>query len=296
MAILNTGKLTTPNGYHVTGALPIDDRSRVTNLTDLVATNTFGLAEYDGQITYVKEDGNLYLLVGDTLKTGDKSNWKKIATEDSLSQAVKDLGPVFKFKGVADSIDKDCTALTLKKGKYTDSENNSHDVFCVGIAEDYLRTPHYAYGYYDENGDPIVLYWNEQGQSQQLKQNPTEETVKYIVYKDTMYFLNTDTNNFESVNEVVIYPSATSGEIIIYQDSEKTKVLADNIVVSSYKAYKFETLSPEIILTESLSEQDPITASSSNNGWVYQIGDKEYASNGITWVELGSPKDKWIVL
>lgn len=296
MATLNTGKLSTPNGYHVTGALPIDDRSRVANITDLTTTNTFGLAEYDGQVTYVKEDGNLYLLVGDTLKTGDKSNWKKIATEDSLSQAVKDLGPVFKFKGVADSIDKDMTTLTLKKGKYTDSENNSYDVFCVGIAEDYLRTPHYAYGYYDENGNPVILYWNAQGQSQQLKQNPVEETVKYIVYKDTMYFLNTSTGNFESIDGIVVYPSGQTGTITIYQDNDKTEVLAQNITVDSYKAYKFEILSPEVILTEALSEQNLITASSYNNGHVYQIGDKEYASNGITWVELGSPKDEWIVL
>lgn len=41
-----------------------------------------------------------------------------------------------------------------------------------------------------------------------------------------------------------------------------------------------------------------VTASPENNGWVYQIEDKEYASNGTIWVELGSPKEdlQWLVI
>lgn len=38
------------------------------------------------------------------------------------------------------------------------------------------------------------------------------------------------------------------------------------------------------------------TASESNIGWVFQLGENEYASNGKIWVQLGNPREDWIVI
>lgn len=340
MATLNTGKLTTPNGYHVTGAIPIDDRSRVTNLTDLITTNTFGSAEYNGQITYVKEDGNLYLLVGDTLKTGDKSNWKKIATADSVSQAVKDLGPVFKFKGVATAIDPDHTTLTIGAATVSGS---------IGVApniKQFENKPLISYGtVLQENLDSVKYAWGTSeypnlfftdalyttkniGQTQYKKGD--EEDLQYINVFDTLYFYKPnqdETVNFEIPSQEAggspttgtrtykVWEALDKGGTLYSLQKEGTQTLniytvtstaelptalKTGVSVSTYKYYQFTEIADAskytVKIDDSVNAVTSVTASSENNGHVYQLGEEEYASNGNMWVQLGSPKTDWIVL
>lgn len=306
MATLNTGKLTTPNGYHVTGAIPIDDRSRVTNLTDLITTNTFGSAEYNGQITYVKEDGNLYLLVGDTLKTGDKSNWKKIATEDSISQAVKDLGPVFKFKGVASAIDPDHTSLTIGQGTININGEDLPLISWGTSSRNIFNQVMYAWG--TEQGiliyteDPYISDYNSKSQKFYIESG--EMTSQYITVFDTIYVNNQNTvNEFDEWIDSqgnLIYTKTNpdvSNILDIYPTSNPDGTVITYVEPINYTYHSFEedsTFYDNYTWTvDNLHQED---ANSENNGHVYQLGEEEYASNGHMWVQLGSPKTDWIVL
>lgn len=332
MATLNTGKLTTPNGYHVTGAIPIDDRSRVTNLTDLITTNTFGLAEYNGQITYVKEDGNLYLLVGDTLKTGDKSNWKKIATEDSISQAVKDLGPVFKFKGVASAIDPDHTTLTIGAATVSGStivgankiNFSGKPLISYGtVLQENLDSVKYAWGTseYPNLFFTDKLYTTKDDEGQAQYERGAKEDLQYINVFDTLYFYKreesvnytipsqgaggsptTGTRNYtvwEALDNGGTLYSLPNGNTLDIYTVTSSSTLPDKLVTgitsTTYKYYEFTPLTTKYVVNIN-SQMESITASSENNGHVYQLGEEEYASNGHMWVQLGSPKTDWIVL
>ena len=117
-----------PVAYNLKTPNPLDGRTVVDSKTDLI-DNTKWIASaefYVGLPVYVKDTNEFYILnkkddevtidlskASETQKNEAYSKWTKIATFDSLAQAVKDLGPVFKFKGIATAIDPDHTTLTI---------------------------------------------------------------------------------------------------------------------------------------------------------------------------------------
>lgn len=73
----------------------------------------------------------------------------------------------------------------------------------------------------------------------------------------------------------------------VYTKSEVyTKEEVDAKVVGTFK-FKGDAESISADETTIIVDGEPIVAAPENEGWVYQIGDAEYASNGEKWVKLG---------
>ena len=141
-----------------------------------------------------------------------------------------------------------------------------------------------------------------------------EQSLQYINIFDTLYFQNgTQSINVEgsSTNETRNYTvwealdnggtlySLPNGNTLDIYTVTSSSTLPDKLVTgitsTTYKYYEFTPLTTKYVVNIN-SQMESITASSENNGHVYQIGEEEYASNGNMWVQLGSPKTDWIVL
>lgn len=262
----NDGTLITAP-YSLSAAAPIDPRDTVSTYDDLTSFNTFIYNDsakiwYDGmKVTCLDSDSSkfgLYILsdspaTKDVRKNTETGNWgkydsetgnwnytlgtwTKLATGESLTEAVKDLGPVFKFKGVADSIDKDMTTLTIGSASYTKDEL-TYEVRHLGTYQDLGKNPFYAWGYLDESGNPVVLYYTQEPEASktQWQMKSDEIDVEYFEYKDTTYYKTTEPDVWESVG----------GDKVTVVNG---KVDNDPITIKSYKAYEFvEATSDKIV-------------------------------------------------
>ena len=323
-----------PVAYNLKTPNPLDGRTVVNTKTDLI-DNTKWIASaefYVGLPVYVKDTNEFYILnkkddevtvdlssASETQKNAAYSKWTKIATFDSLSQAVKDLGPVFKFKGVASAIDPDHTTLTIGSGSISITVGKttvSEKLISYGtVLQKNLDSVMYAWGTSEQPNLFFTkhLYTYENKDHAQYKKG-AERNLQYINVFDTLYFQNgTQLINVEgsSTNETRNYTvwealdnggtlySLPNGNTLDIYTVTSSSTLPDKLVTgitsTTYKYYEFTPLTTKYVVNIN-SQMESITASSENNGHVYQIGEEEYASNGNMWVQLGSPKTDWIVL
>lgn len=111
-----------------------------------------------------------------------------------------------------------------------------------------------------------------------------------------------DVNDFnEAVTALESATTANAAEIEAVKDELATKADADNVYTKEEIDEKVagvfhfvgvaETLSADGTVISGGDAGEGITASEENNGYVFAIGDKEFASNGAKWVELGFEAD-----
>ena len=72
MAKLFNGSINFPSTMKPTGAQPLDDRSVVKSLTDLLAADTFGSAIYNGMMVAVVDEQQVFMLVDKTKATSEE--------------------------------------------------------------------------------------------------------------------------------------------------------------------------------------------------------------------------------
>ena len=311
-----------PVAYNLKTPNPLDGRTVVDTKTDLIDSTKWAASDefYVGLPVYVKDTNEFYILnkkddevtvdlssASETQKNAAYSKWTKISTFDSLAQAVKDLGPVFKFKGIATAIDPDHTTLTTGKGTIITPDGKSLPFISWGTqSRNIFNQVMYAWG----TEDSILTYTEEPFiadsavESQQFYSRGEEKTSQYINVFDTIYINNKTQNNgfnewidsqgnliYTKVSDedptvVNVYPTSNSDgtSIAIAKPINYTYyVFNENGDFVNNYSYVVDDLHLEV-------------ASSVNNGHVYQLGEEEYASNGNMWVQLGSPKTDWIVL
>ena len=136
---------------------------------------------------------------------------------------------------------------------------------------------------------------------QQGKGYDTE--LSYIILYDSEYFFkNNETigeNTFtiwESLEGDIIYSLPNNDNTVdIYVTIQSPAPLISGIQIQKYIYSEFYPLDPSYFI-ELQTDIITITANSENNGHVYQIGEEEYASNGLMWVQLGTPKSNWITI
>ena len=79
MAKLFNGSINFPSTMKPTGAQPLDDRSVVKSLVDLLSADTFGTALYNGMMVSVVDEQKVYMLVDDT-KSTQKEGWVAVGS------------------------------------------------------------------------------------------------------------------------------------------------------------------------------------------------------------------------
>ena len=324
-----------PVAYNLKTPNPLDGRTVVDTKTDLI-DNTKWIASaefYVGLPVYVKDTNEFYILnkkddevtidlssASETQKNAAYSKWTKIATFDSLAQAVKDLGPVFKFKGIATAIDPDHTTLTIGSGSIditVGETTTSEKLISYGtVLQENLDNVKYAWGTSEQPNLFFTdyLYTTNNTDQTQYKKG-SEMQLQYINVFDTLYFSNgiqqvsVSGSSTAEVRAYTVWKALDDGGTLyslpngntldIYTVTSSSLTLPDPLVTeitsTTYKYYEFISLITKYVVTIN-SQMESITASSENNGHVYQIGEEEYASNGNMWVQLGSPKTDWIVL
>lgn len=309
-----------------TGA-PLDDRTAVANKESLISQSALGANKtadtgwlFNGLITCTYDNGDVYTLYNrsalklysdDQLNTMSEQEitsavaeaWVKLPSKTDIKTALDaNKKELFTFKGVASAIDADhCTltkgvakvgntTITLQDSK-TDVEGNLF-YYWGTIGEDAVWTAGPL-----KNGAPIYTM-------------TVQTDVKQFTYNEWTYyqaddtqtnnrtpFMNTEGDTYWMDAKNKIYNTPNSDEVIAIIDSKDIKPGKD--IYFSEKTDK--TVSG---LTDA---SEPIRASDgkvkvgnetipSNTGHVYQIGEEEYASNGTIWVQLGSPKEDWIVI
>jgi hypothetical protein len=72
MAKLFNGSINFPSTMKPTGAQPLDDRSVVKTLTDLLSAETFGTAIYNGMMVAVVDEQQVFMLVDKTKATSEE--------------------------------------------------------------------------------------------------------------------------------------------------------------------------------------------------------------------------------
>ena len=79
MAKLFNGSINFPSTMTPTGAQPLDDRSVVQSLADLLSDKTFGTAIYNGMMVSVVDEQRVYMLIDDT-KATQEEGWVAVGS------------------------------------------------------------------------------------------------------------------------------------------------------------------------------------------------------------------------
>ena len=254
--------------------------------------------------------------------------WGRMASEKDLEKAVQDLGPVFIFKGVAKSVSPDRRVITLDTVNYTPNGSaTAVDLVCLGY-EYGFPDKYYAWGTIDASTSALTTYFYSEDpvvtvSSEQYKKGSTATAIYYVddaSLSGKRYYFDTSVANqdpeAETGSEVMwmftdeldmshIYcvatggadaPSADANNVIFYLDPDTSKEEYAELNIAHFNSYKFTKIPSSQKGTINSSTGSTVTAGDSNNGWVYQIDEDEYASNGMIWVQLGSAENEWIII
>lgn len=318
-----------------TGALkfqagaPLDNRFVVSELSDLMNSNIWLVSGtdivYTGLPVYVLENKSWYISTDDEqhktlLKAYNDTHefaeywsselpnvWSKISTENDL----KNLGGVFKFQGVASAIDADHCTLTVEAA--TKRENNITTTDKEGKQTTGIQTVSYNVTDYkvDVEGDTYFLwtstatgalrYWTRGDFANGTKfYNVSKDKAETFTYKTETYYQTGETSNsrtkYLTLDGDVLWvePIADTKTGYIYATSaSNTKVQEGTVTLTpDRELYLFTEAGTFTTVVKSGASRP----ASGHSGEVYQLGDEEYASNGTIWVQLGSPKEDWIVI
>lgn len=318
-----TGSSVQPAGMQFQAGAPLDDRMVVNNKESLIhqclADATGGVQWlYNGQITCDKETGDIYVLMDKSkltlFSTDDlnklttteidsyiKNAWTKIPSQTDLETNKKDL---FSFQGVASAIDADHCTLTIGDAK--DIDNNSLSV-TEQVADVEGRL---FYHWVSKNCDYWTLGPIREGVYTYTLTK--QENTKQFTYKGDVYYqasagqtnnktpyMNTDGDTFWVDADNKLYLTASSDTSIGSIDSTMTAkdVYFATQSESTLTAEEVKGASAQLQASDGTNVSDGKDGyKPSNKGHVYQLGEEEYASNGTIWVQLGSPKEDWIVI
>lgn len=247
--------------------------------------------------------------------------WTRLAKASELENiSVTGLSNVFNWRGIAQGITPDQDTIYLQKLTI-----NGIDFNCVGYEYDFTQTKYFKWIYKvdsesdssdDDTPAEIITYYTKEDDSRVYTKSNQLSVVLYVKHGDDLYFLRSqNSNQWERLSDGEIiysnknYPqSAVNSDLnfSVYEtnvpfylypdDSDADSSGEDEIFTENIYWYKANSFTEVSNTSGAIALNNEILASSSNNGDVYQIGDKEYASNGVIWVELGSPNDGWIIL
>lgn len=252
--------------------------------------------------------------------------WQKMASYKDLDKAVHDLGPVFVFKGIASGLTPDRRGITVGDASYKPSTTGGqqHKIICLGFEYEF-PDKYYAWGTVDASNNMTVEFYTNSSvianDSSQYKRAKNPDTSIYYV-DDTssgkrFYFdgsiSNVDPSKTESnttmwkftdegdistiycvANPQADAPSVDVNDVSFYLKNDTRDAVYGKRSIAHFDSYKFTKLSSQGTIVA--SQVEVIYASNDNNGWVYQISDDEYASNGLIWVQLGSPDNEWVII
>lgn len=247
-------------------------------------------------------------------------HWRKLASDSDLQDIKNVVSGIFQFKGVATAIDPDHTTLTIGSGSIgipAGETTTSEKLISYGtVLQKNLDSVMYAWGTSEQPNLFFTkdLYTRENKDQTQYKKG-AERNLQYINVFDTLYFENdiqrvsVEGSSTAEIRTYTVWEALDDGGTLyslsngntldIYTVTSSSLTLPDKLATgitsTTYKYYEFTPFTPKYIVTIN-SQMESITASSANNGHVYQLGEEEYASNGNMWVQLGSPKTDWIVL
>lgn len=310
MAItINSAKLSV--GYNINTPMPIDARTVVDYKEDLISEKSWAnYSQYKGLITYVKNTNEFYALTGDTAKslieitsstTNDAKNdayaqWTQLPTLDNLDS----LSKAFQFKGVASAIDSDNCTLTT--GNATNSSGKAMEV--IKQVTDVEGDLYYGWSSDSTN----VTYWTRG----KLENGVTAYRLELysgatsFEYNNTTYYLTGDTKSvtvgtttttyfeFLSIDGDAYWATASSANKSAKISTTPGGTEVTTVTIASAKDVYWATESGTVSSITGASGTE--TASKFNIGHVYQLGENEYASNGKIWVQLGNPREDWIVI
>lgn len=272
---------------------PLDTRQVVQTVADLTSAFT-DTTVYNTMVVGVEADSSIYVLTNkNNWKTA--SAWKKLAS----SEVVEGLSGVFKFKGVAESINEAQTIITLSSATATKG-SDTYTVKCQTIAYEYDMDIYYGWGATADS----ILFWTDTPTltSTSIQYGVTAPTsVKKLVLNGEDYYIADRTvptgdglSQWENISGKVVYCNETTSKVYS-EDQEDPKYELGVAEIVTYDAYDFAPLSASDKYTVS-DVASATVAAAGNAGHVYQIVENEYASNGNIWVKLGAPTENWIVL
>lgn len=343
------GTYITKGAYEFQAGAPLDTRSVVTNLKCLISASVWvNQADYvyTGLPVYVESTGEYFMLVNrpvlkqhlftnkqldamtdETAKTHIDLCWGKLAFYKDIETTVKNLGPVFKFKGVAKEISTDQKVITIDTVNYTPiNEAESIDITCLGFERGF-PDEYYAWGVIDASNNITTYFYSN---TQEVDQNTTqykrtdEEVSIFYAYETERtgkrYYFDGHVANEDasaSVDSSVMWkfsdeddishiycvadggaeePTIDASLVTFYLDPDTSEPVYARLNIEHFDAVIFEEMDPSECGTINSSTGSSVEANDSNNGWVYQIGKDEYASNGLIWVKLGSAENDWLVI
>lgn len=273
----------------------------------VIFTQNIDLAGNDNQVENPKVTDNELQSQGKTLP--------QVLTDILyyVDSSIKNLGPVFSFKGVGTYIDPDQTTITLGSGHISGTVGVlDNPIFgCYGTqygSTDGGKTFTMMYGW---GNSAELFFWTKEMITsdnhiniiQYTRSDEESKSNEYIEIGEDRYFAAMRNDEIKSIiwkntsgDTLYTYPNDTdSSKVDVYATSSKSNPLAVGIDVKTFNYYNFTKIPTQytLVLDTDIKIE---TASKDNNGDVYQIEEEEYASNGNMWVQLGSPKNKWIVL
>lgn len=310
---LHFNSVTLPIGYNIISPVPLDGRTVAEYKQDLIDKAVWAkdkAYQYIGMPVYVQEDSSMYVLKEEidyedlldfsnpqSLPSEEQKNelykaWKKLASASD----VESLSGVFTFKGVAEAINPDQSIITIKSvstlpikdrnGKIT---KPSETLYCVTTTYEFDMDVYYGWG----TSLNDIRFWTDTTtvNSHTSQYDKGKETdIKAYEFNGKLYYPTGTEYEYESIDGEVVYINANK----VYAAKDFTKTHIGVATEVAYTGCEFSIKSSPIALQNTTSET--ITASPNNSGYVYQIGENEYASNGQIWVKLGSPVEDWIIL
>lgn len=261
---------------------------------------------YPTNTNFLNKNGELLDAYKDTSPTLiDKVNtyWTKIPSQTDLETNKKDL---FSFQGVASAIDADHCTLTIgpaSRGTTTSGYSFSVSDYKVDIEGDT-----YFYWSSTAKGAPTGVWTRGDFANGTKTYTKSQFTANIFVYGGETYYETGETAIVQNVKRTKYL--TLDGDILwvdtdnyIYETSASTtKVQTDAVTLDRDSEVVFFT-EDKTTLSDVLNSGKAEKATNgngsdikSNKGHVYQLGEEEYASNGTIWVQLGSPKEDWIVI
>lgn len=278
----DSGSVLWPLVFKPNGMQPVDNRTVVGNKNDLNIKTTFKDKYYLGMQVYVVENKTLYILTGDT----DTGVWTKLPSQGDLTKALEtNKKELFTFKGVASAIDEDRCTITISGLKINNTTLTvDKQAYDLGMQTMF----HWTSG----GATPTYEFWTETSDGTGTQYTATASTlVDYLIVQGTYYFKTDTTDVWESVDGVKIYEKSGS----YYTDAAYTNSVVGT--PGNYTGYQFTQKDPQqTVEAAGTTVKAEREGKNANIGHVYQIGEEEYASNGSIWVQLGSPKEDWIVI
>lgn len=258
-------------------AVPLDSTENQVSLSEAQEYAKNGATSYVGQV--IKVVGTNDSVSGCYVIKNKQGDLLELVTADKLDSLAK----AFTFKGVASAIDADRCIITV--GCATDNDGDEYTI--KQQAYDILKET--MYGWSNEDGSKVFWTHESTGTLSPVYVKGEKKAVTYLMYQGDVYYFKA-TNVYESFDGDCLY----QGGDYYYTDAKRTN-LATGVTSSTYHGYEF-IKTTDVTLELTTPNNGGISAGPDNIGWVYQIGEEEYASNGSIWVQLGSPKEDWIVI